>query len=206
MQKQLLTALPCLIAYTVQGGIFEFDLGPNPGLNGANLGTTSTATGGEIQGFNTATFGIQYNDVSKALEIHIGWGTEFGGNNLAADFLAASIGTPTAKYDLVAEAETAHNLNPNENFYRGALENGRTGAFDLTMPLRDGVGGLTVADQQAQLLAGDWKITISSVGLYSNAEIGGELAFVPEPQHAAAFAAAGLLALVSYRRYRLTVN
>ena len=220
--RTALTLFAACATISTQAAIWEFDLGPaiiEPfGLNGANerpLPTASPATGGEIKDHDSNNY-INYNTETKALELHFGWGShpslDYGGptgTDLTANLSGLHIHGPAdvnnatgVLYNLLSLA--ASTTNPGEGFY-DPNGNGRSGAIDLTVQLVEGVGGYSIAQQEAQLLGNNWYINIHSEGQYSGGEIRGQLLYViPEPQHYAALAGVALLGFAGYRRFKST--
>jgi CHRD domain len=217
--RSFLVLTACFATLNVNAQIWEFDLGPaiGPfGLNGANerpLPTASPATGGEIKDHDSNNY-INYNTVTKALELHFGWGSDpaldFGGTpgtDLTADLSGLHIHGPAdvnnstgVLYNLLTLAGSA--TDPGEGFYNPNGD-GRSGAIDLTVQLVDGIGGYSIAQQEAQLLGNNWYINIHSAGPYSGGEIRGQLLYViPEPEHYAALAGLALLGFAGYRRFK----
>ena len=213
MKYALLLAAACT-AVTSQADIWQFDLGPQSGgfgINGANERPTvqTPATGREIPDFNS-DHTIQYDDSTKQLEIHLGFGSasEVGGTDLSGDFSGIHIHGPadvnssssTILYDLEAELV---GLDDQENsLFFPVAANNRTALLDITFTLREGIGGFTVAQQQAQLLGSQWYINVHS-SVFPTGEIRGQLLAIPEPEHYAAFAGLALLGFAGYRRIKL---
>lgn len=216
MKYALLLAAACT-AVTSQAAVWEFDLGPTVGgfgLNGQNelTGTPSAATGHEAE---LGGIGIQYDDALNQLTLHYGWGnvTDVDGVNLTANFSAMHIhgpagttGSASVLYDLVQEDldddGIQNALTLGDPFNRPAEPPLRSGYFDFVLTLRDGVGGKTAEQQEADLRANLWYINIHTVD-YPNGEIRGQLLEIPEPEHYAAFAGLALLGLAGYRRFKL---
>lgn len=216
--RTALILLAACATFSTHAAIWEFDLGPAVGpfgLNGANERPTPTgspATGGEIKDFDSPNF-INYNTDTKALELHFGWGShpslDFGGatgTDLSSDLSGLHIHGPAdvnntagVLYNLLTLAASA--TDPNEGFY-DPNGNGRSGAIDLTVQLVEGMGGYSIAQQEAQLLGNNWYINIHSDNFQSG-EIRGQLLYViPEPEHYAALAGLALLGFAGYRRFK----
>src|SRR5687768_313409 len=114
MRNALLIAAACT-ALSSQAAIWEFDLGPATGqfgLNGANerpTPTASPATGRELQDYDGSGHGIRYDDSTKRLELHFGWGShpDVGGTDLSSDFLAMHIHGPA---NIDGTADVLYNL------------------------------------------------------------------------------------------------
>lgn len=209
--------LAACTALSTQAAIWQLDFGPvvdGFGLNGENErplpATPSPATGNEAP---VGGVGLQYDDDSNVLSLHYGWGsvTDVNGVNLTADFAGMHIHGPANTensaailYNLIDEAD----LYPSQlGWTQGDPRDPsdpllRSGYFDLNMTLREGVGGLTIAQQEAQLLGNQWYVNIHSLGTYSAGEIRGQLMVIPEPHHYAAFAGLALLGFAGFRRYK----
>jgi hypothetical protein len=213
MKYALLLAAACT-AVTSQAAVWEFDLGPTVGgfgLNGQNASTPSAATGHEAE---LGGIGIQYDDDSNELTLHYGWGnvTDVDGVNLTANFSEMYIHGPADAelYDLVQEDldedmmddGIQNALTLGDPFNRPAEPPLRSGYFDFVLTLRDGVGGKSAEDQEADLRANLWYISIRTAD-YPNGEIRGQLLEIPETEHYAAFAGLALLGFAGYRRFKL---
>lgn len=200
MIKLLFLAAACA-AISTQAAIWEFDLGPAVGgfgLNGANERPTpsgSPATGLELTGSVTGN-DIQYNDTTKELEINLGWGShpDVGGTDLQSDYLSSHVHGPATTEQ---SAGVRYSL---EGGYSPANTGGRSGFVELVITLADQTG-YTVAQQEADLLAGLWYVNIHSTVL-TGGEIRGQLIAIPEPEHYAAFAGLALLGFAGYRRFK----
>ena len=218
MKYALLLAAAACTAVTSQAAIWEFDLGPAVGgfgLNGQNevpLPTTpSPATGREAP---LGGAGIEYNDGTKELTLHYGWGStpDVGGTPLTANFSAMHIhgpantsGSAGVIYDLVQEDfddGSQFGLTDEAGDPAAPPSPLRSGHFDFFLTLRDLPGVKTVAEQETELLGSMWYINIHS-GDYPGGEIRGQLIAVPEPEHYAAFAGLALLGFSGYRRFKL---
>ncbi len=222
MRNALLLAVSCTVIST-QATIWDLDFGPAVGgfgLNGQNERPTQTATsatGREIQDYDSPNF-MRYDDALNRIELHFGWGsvTEVGGTDLTSDFRMMHIHGPAGVEDFTGVLYTLATWNGVGNINTEAVvmpslddsddlisdNNGRSSLFDITFDLVDGQGGFTIAQQEAQLLSGQWYVNIHSVD-FPAGEIRGQLTAIPEPHHYAAIAGLGLLGFAGYRRFKL---
>ena len=98
-------------------------------------------------------------------------------------------GSGTLSYDTVASTLTLNNitysgLSANSTFAHihgsDTTLGGTSGAFNGTVPLVDGTGGFSLAQQISQLEGGLWYINIHSAN-FGGGEIRGQILPVPEP-------------------------
>jgi hypothetical protein len=219
MRRAIRLAVAACSIISFRADTFFFDLGPG-GLLGANekpSATSSTAEGRELVDFDGTGHTIQYDNVTKRLELHFGWGSDpdAGGNgsptqDLNSDFNdglhihgpAELTESANIIYNLLTEGVGEDATDPThvEPFTDlSGNDTGVTAAYDGTVQLVD-KGAYTVALQEADLLANRWYINVHSVD-FPNGEIRGQLLqAVPEPEQYAALAGLGLLAFAGYRR------
>jgi hypothetical protein len=188
----------------IYGASYSFDiLGKNPGttgLHGENEvpGNASPATGIEIGA------GISYDTSGHLLDIHIGWGSApVAGNgvDLTGTFNGIYLSGPSS-----TGGTASHNYNLYPTYtgsYTAANVNETSGTFNLTgFAFTDLDGGAyTAAQQEADLLAGNWYLNITS-SAFAGGEIRGQLTAVPEPQEYAAIAGVSLLTFGCWWRRR----
>ena len=99
-------------------------------------------------------------------------------SGLSADSTASHIHGPAAPG---VSTSVLYPLNPT---YTQVGPGIRSGQFSGTLPLADGTGGFTIAQQISQLEGGLWYINIHSDGLqngFPGGEIRGQIIAVPEP-------------------------
>lgn len=208
MKNSLL--LLCFPILPLEAAIWQIDLGPEvfldgpqPGLFGIHSGNTtpdsgSIAAGKEIQGSN-GNF-INYNDETKNLELHLGWGwgSSVGGYELQNTFSALSIRGP---------ASLGSNAGLLYTFGRGSAgltDDGfdyASATFHSTFQLQANPNGSTwsVAQQEAQLFADEWYITVDT-DAFPQGEIRGQmLVAIPESDYFPAIFVGGLAAFAVYR-------
>lgn len=209
MRTALLLAATCATIAS-QATIFDFDLGPqvvapdtsNPpntklfGLNGGNEvpPTGSPATGNE----DPVGGNITYDDVTKQLNIGVGWGShpDVGGTDLTGPATAAHIHGPASIGQEVPPLyDITSNISP-------AGTSSETGFIDTRFTLIEGQGGFTIAEQEQQLFGGLWYLNIHTAA-FSDGEIRGQLIPVPEPQYYALMAGFGLIGFAGYRRFKV---
>jgi hypothetical protein len=228
MRNAFLLAAACTVI-TTQATTWQLDFGPAVGgfgLNGANERPTpvsTPATGREIQDYNSPNF-MRYDDVLNRIELHLGWGSvsEVGGTDLTGAFrgmhihgpadvnnaagilygLASwdGVGDPNADAVVMPSLETSDSLIISSGTTPGVHD---AGLFDITFDLIDNPNGttFTIAQQEAQLLGGNWYLNIHS-STFPGGEIRGQLLAIPEPHHYAMMAGLGLLGFAGYRRFR----
>lgn len=188
----------CALALSAHAAVFEFDLGgpAGPGLRGGNEvpPSGSPATGEEAP---LSGVGLQYNDATQTLDLHVGWGAAaVGGVDLTSDFVRATLNGPATT------SQTAPELYIFNSPATGYGEQGspRSGFVDYSLPLTD-QGGYTVAQQEADLKNGLWYFNVVTTG-FPAGEIRGQLTPVPEPATYGLIAGVGLLGFAGYRRFK----
>lgn len=170
-----------------QAAIWEFDVGglAGSGLLGGNVVDTradSFASGKEVT-FNEVP-GIIYNDESKILEFHVGWGVHevVNGTQLAGQYVSSALYGPAEMNENAPRA--LYSFDSSNGYIPANDPTGRTGFIHAQVQLVD-LEGYSVAQQQADLLGSRFYFSINSTA-YETGEIRGQLLkTVPEPQHAA---------------------
>jgi hypothetical protein len=169
--KKLILAAVGTLAFGVHvhGALIEFEL---QGQAGSGLLTGNEVTGGTITGGSGGEVGpgITYDDVTKLLNINVGWGSGNGFTDLSSTVTASHIHGPASQ---LQNTGVQINLGP------GLSTSASNGGVVFT------TAALT-AGQESDLLNGLWYINVHTVNNGAG-EIRGNLVAIPEP------AAAGLL-------------
>jgi hypothetical protein len=174
-----------------QAAVFNFDIEPG-GLNGLNERPTpviTLATGDEVAGHPSMSLDTATHQVT----LNYGWGTDNGFTDLSDAFTATHIHGPAP---LTSAASVLYDL--------GSFVNQTTasdGTVFGTLQLIAGAGGLSIAQQEADLQNGLWYVNVHSAS-HTSGEIRGQLVPVPEPQTYAVIAGFGLLGFAAYRRFK----
>ena len=193
------------VSFPLQGALIELDLGP---VNGTGAGMhwentlsrmISGGTGGELNTRNPLAGGITYDTVNKAIELNIGWGTDYGFTDLEGIPNRLEFGGPTSVPN--SEGDTIYSLFPGHPGFSG--EEGRDGSFSWTVPLVANPGSLTysIAEQEADLLAGLWYLNLRT-STHLSGEIRGQLTAVPEPGEYAVIGGLLLVGFAGVQRWR----
>jgi hypothetical protein len=174
--------------------VFNFDIEPG-GLNGANerpAPVITLATGGEVAGHP----GMSLNTTSHQLILNYGWGTDNGFTDLSDAFTATHAHGPA---DLNTAANVLYDLGTPQFLNQTSASDG-TVFGTLQLIANPNGSGLSVAQQEADLLNGLWYVNVHT-GAHPSGEIRGQLVPVPEPQTYAMLAGLGLLGFAAFRRF-----
>ena len=171
-----LPVLLILAAAPLHAAVWEIELGgiAGEGLLGGNEVDSlpdSFASGKELP-FNEIP-GILYDDASKTLEFHVGWGVHevVQGVQLAGQYISSALYGPASSTDNSPDALYTFTLD--SGFRPAGDASGRSGFVDTRLTLAP-IGDYSVAEQQADLLNSRWYFNIVTTA-YETGEIRGQL-------------------------------
>jgi hypothetical protein len=199
--KWLMSGLLGVSVVAGHGAIWEIDLGGKGGegllaANEVGSPASSIATGKELSYYEVP--GIVYDDVAKALEFHVGWGSHetVNGAQLAGQYISSSLYGPATMNQNATRS--LYSFDTSNGLFVGGDYSGRTALVHARVQLVD-LQGYSIAQQEADLLGSRWYFNVISTA-YENGEIRGQLIAVPEPRHYASASAIALLAFAAIRR------
>jgi hypothetical protein len=206
--KVLLRALICVVLLAnSRAAIWEFDLGGLAGegiLGGNEVDSLPDSFAAGIEIAHIEVPGIQYDDVAKRLEFHVGWGDHpvvrktplFGLYDSSGLFGPAAMNENAER--MVYGFDTSNGYIPMND------TGGKSGRIHASFTLVD-LPGYSVAQQEADLLGSRWYFNIMSTA-YETGEIRGQLLrVVPEPEQYALVAGVALVGagiVLRRRRWR----
>jgi hypothetical protein len=180
----------CAASVCAQSAIFELETAENLASLSEPVLIPFTAMAGGSQVKNAS--GLSLDTGTHTFSLQFVWGDKNGFKDLKTAYTGASIRTVGGSGDL----PVVYNIS------RGVTQQSTTdgGLFGYQLRLVD-LGSYTVSQQEHDLLASKWFLTIESSG-NPHGELRSQLTPVPEPEFYAMAGALGLVGFAVFRRVR----